>query len=155
MLLSLNVRPYQLSSGGRPVVGVSVLGPVVRAFSIVPCAAGRCCRPASIHLSTIHCVCHTIFTNQPIGRSAMARAADPSGRCPSGRRWYSRHSAMFLSTLRARILVPSSSLMSWNMILLWSKQQKHQAMFNNIFSWVQIVETLMQTAEKENCLLNF
>lgn len=75
-----------LSSGGRPVAGASAPERVGRAFSIVLCAAGRCCPQAWTRLSTIHCVCPTTSTNQPVGRCAWARAAGPSGRCQSGQR---------------------------------------------------------------------
>lgn len=89
-MTSLNVTETVVfttfSSDGRPVAGVSALEPAVRVFSIVLCAAGRCCYPVSIPLSTIHCVCHMTFTNQLIERSASARAVDPSGRCLSGQR---------------------------------------------------------------------
>lgn len=85
-LLDLSEDLPTFSSDGRPVVGVSALEPVVRAFSIVLCAAGRCCRPASTPPSTILCVCHMTFTSQPIERCALARAVDLSGRCLSGQR---------------------------------------------------------------------
>lgn len=89
-MASLNVTEMVIfttfSSDGRLVVGVSALERVVRAFSIVLCAAGRCCYLVLTPLSTIHCVCHMTFTNQPTERCALARAVDPSGRCLSGQR---------------------------------------------------------------------
>lgn len=78
--------PPTFSSDGRQVVGVSALGRVERGFSIAQFAAGRCCRPALTLLSTIHCVCHMTFTNQPIEKCAMARAVDLSGKCLNGQR---------------------------------------------------------------------
>lgn len=77
---------HTFSSDGRPVVGVSVLEPVARAFSIVLCAAGRCCHLDLTPPSTIHCVCHMTSTSQPTERCALARAVDLSGRCLSGQR---------------------------------------------------------------------
>lgn len=73
-------------SGGRRADGASALGRAARASSIARRAAGRCSRPASTRPSTTRCACHTTCTSRPIGRPARARAADLSGRCPSGPR---------------------------------------------------------------------
>lgn len=106
-----------VSSDGRRVVGARALGRVARACSIASCVAGRCCLLGSTPLSTIRSVCHMISTNQPIGRCATDRAADPSGRCRSGRRFVLQQRLTFsfnVGSLRLNVLtfLPSNKKLS-------------------------------------------
>lgn len=90
------------------MVGARALGRVARACSIVSCVAGRCCPLGSTPLSTIRSVCHMISTNQPIGRCATDKAADPSGRCRSGRRFVLQQRLTFITTTSLFMLVQTS-----------------------------------------------
>lgn len=105
-----------LFSDGRRVVGARALGRVARACSIVSCVAGRCCLLGSTPLSTIRSVCHMISTNQPIGRCATAKAADPSGRCQSGRRFVLQQRLTFITT-SSRLMLVHCKLLTCSYVL--------------------------------------